>query len=83
MTARVALLLVLCSSCDKLRGQDLAPDAIDEPRAGTALCAGGGIATSGTYTAATCIAPAEVVFTLEASDGTYTLQAGPVTRLAP
>ena len=81
MIARVAPLLAF-SSCDTLRGQDMAPDAIDEPRAGSALCAGGGIATSGTYTATTCIASAEVVFALEASDGTYSLQAGPVIRLA-
>jgi hypothetical protein len=50
---------------------------------GHALCAGGGIATSGDHTAVTCIAPADFATGAVATDGTHTLQPGPIFRVAP
>jgi hypothetical protein len=50
---------------------------------GAALCAGGGVSSDGTYTTVSCLAPAETAFTELATDGRYTLQAGPIRRISP
>ena len=50
---------------------------------GHAVCAGGGTATSGAHTAVTCIAPADFATGAVASDGTHTLQPGPIFRISP
>ena len=62
---------------------DTDTDADDRTVSGATLCAGGGIASSGTHTAVACIGPAEVALTTEASDGTHTLQAGAIRRVSP
>lgn len=62
---------------------DADTDADDRTVGGSTLCAGGGIATSGTHTAITCIGPAEVALTTTATDGTHTLHAGAIRRVSP
>ena len=62
---------------------DTDTDTDDRTVGGSTLCAGGGIATSGTHTAVTCIGPAEVALTTTATDGTHTLQAGAIRRVSP
>jgi len=62
---------------------DTDTDVDDRTVGGSTLCAGGGIATSGTHTAVTCIGPAEVALTTTATDGTHTLQSGAIRRVSP
>ena len=62
---------------------DIDIDFDDRTVGGMTLCAGGGFASSGTYTVVTCISPVEVALTPEATDGTHTLQAGPFRRVSP
>ena len=62
---------------------DADTDTDDRTVGGSTLCAGGGIASSGTHTAVTCIGPAEVALTTTATDGTHTLQAGAIRRVSP
>ena len=62
---------------------DGADTSEDRTVGGQALCAGGGRTSDGTHTAVTCIAPVEVALTTQASDGTHTLQAGPIRRISP
>ena len=57
---------------------DTDTDTDDRTVSGQTLCAGGGLASDGAHTAVTCIGPTEVALTTEASDGTHTLQAGPI-----
>ena len=93
---RVASVLVLLTGCgagsiadvdelddDPVSDTDTDTDTDDRTVGGSTLCAGGGIASSGTHTAVTCIGPAEVALTTTATDGTHTLQAGAIRRVSP
>ncbi len=54
-----------------------------EPVAGATWCASGGIASSGTTTSVACTSPLDLSAGTTATDGTHTLQTGPLRRISP
>ncbi len=61
---------------------DTGTDVDDRTVSGVALCGGSGRASDGAYVATACVGPVDAG-AVTATDGTYTLQAGPVRRIAP